>query len=633
MSENITAQELIGYFEDRLQETDRGQSDSSVGETPLFPMIIVFLGETSVQGFMQVADHLFLLWPQYRKDISFMCMEKPVSDPESGELVLSELSADGRKLLDQDQMQKMVSGLYSPGNKFRNKQEIKIYYILNTAAIRDINEYQGWADAVARSGGIFGLNDYEVSNMLFLLLDESIGKGEIAGAVKNDLAECYDDEKKLPAKSVFLLSNRRSGNDICGDWQEHYHMIASLIALSNNSNNLQVAASMFSPTVKTVSYAREEKPTEQIGQIIVTGILDYFAENGGTKKQPVEGELLSEQMGITKEGTIEVLDDYAVKKADAMLPASEQLALFPRKDREDTQNFANMQTDEFNERTMNAWGCFLEKKAALLKESLKEKTDSGKSRMEDLLEKYKALITQNFSIGELLYYAENTSVAAKVFEEKPGMPLQAGTVLDAAKNQLRCLLSAEPDIRELFWNLFFAQCKTAKEFQDAWNNLLETRRAVFFKQDATVEDFYEKKLRGYLDKNGIKLAKAFKRLRSREQLLELLKETVDELIADDELYSYSFERELATRLNGGEQQDAANQYIREKLTTEDAHIYLRTGFAWPAPTISVVMLKKGISLHKYLLGSLGEDTYYYDTGISKAAEAIKVYDIPQNKLV
>ena len=222
MSENMTAQDLIDYFEERLQEIDRTQWDITVGEEPVFPMLIVFMGQASEQGFVHIAENLFRLWPQYQKELRFLFMEKPISAQNYDEAIFSEPVINAKQmvettLLDKSRLQSIVSYMFSPQNNFKNKREMKIYYILDTTDVNDVEEYFRWADAIAISRGFLGLNSYEVSDMMFLLLDESIGKMKIADTVKNSLAKCYDNDEEFPVKSMFLLSNKRSDNAICED--------------------------------------------------------------------------------------------------------------------------------------------------------------------------------------------------------------------------------------------------------------------------------------------------------------------------------------------------------------------------------------------------------------------------------
>lgn len=631
MSENISVQKLMDYFEYRLREIDQTQRDITTGEEPLFPMIIIFLGEASKKGFVRIAENLFRLWPQYQKELRFLYMENFISDSGACELEFSEclFENDGLKNInpiDENQVLKIVSYMFSPQNHFKNKRELKIYYILDTTAINDMQEHSVWMEAISKSRDILGLHSYEISDLLLLLLDESVGR-EIAGKIKNTFVKCYDDEG-FPVKSVFLLSNRRGDNAICNDWQEHYHMMASLIALSNNSRGQAVTA-MFSSGVKTVSYAREEKPSDQIGQVVVTELLDYLTQNGDTKKQFVEETFLLERCGFTKGRTIKVLDDYIESVVGGILPSYEQMEVFPRKNMRYIENALEMFSDEFNEETMGAWNCYLEKKADVLKEKIR----NDKNITENVIKCYKNMIAENFSVGEMLYLAEKTDVVENLFARFPEISLKTKKVLEAAIEVFQYHLSADSESREQFKNIFLTQCQNVKSFMEAWDYLLRTRREVFSLKDTTLEGFYKKRLMGYFDKNRVVLMNAFNKLRGKEELWEFLKKIIDDMIDSDELYSAPFEEELATRLNGGEQQNAANQYIRQKLAEEDVYIYLQTNFGLPEPIFSTVMLKKGISLHDYLEDSLAEDTYYYDTGISKAAEAIKIYEISKENLI
>lgn len=88
---------------------------------------------------------------------------------------------------------------------------------------------------------------------------------------------------------------------------------------------------IFCNSVLTASYAREEKPISQIGQVVVGNLLLSLAENTPhTDPKLMDDPKLAEKLGLTKNGTFTILDQYAQANLYALLPSDEQLELFPK---------------------------------------------------------------------------------------------------------------------------------------------------------------------------------------------------------------------------------------------------------------------------------------------------------------
>ncbi len=159
--------------------------------------------------------------------------------------------------------------------------------------------------------------------MLCLLLNENLTRQKTAAKIRNYLSCFYTNEElRKTVNNVLLLSNRRNDNAILEDWEMGYKIISATIALSNNEET-RITTNIFCNSVLTASYAREEKT-------------DFANRTGSSRKPPavsgrkhapyrskklMDDPKLAEKLGLTKNGTFTILDQYAQANLYALLPS------------------------------------------------------------------------------------------------------------------------------------------------------------------------------------------------------------------------------------------------------------------------------------------------------------------------
>lgn len=625
---NLTIQNLILHFENRLRQIDRHTLGNTAGKEPQFPMLVVFLGDEAIKGFPSVASNLFEIWPQYQRELQFVGVDNKGNSVGYVQLTIEDNEAQESQIAS-DEVSNIVTSLFGIKNHFQDRSKLFVYFILDTTSCRSAEEFSAWIDIMQQTKNTFGIESLDMLDMLMVLLNENFSRKSIASQIKNKICAYYDDPKLLSnCKSIFLLSNKRSDHAILEDWNICHRIASSIIALSNNSD-ANVSTSLFSKSVLTASYAREEKPSEKIGQVIVTELIDEMAKSFVHRELNLfEDDSISERLGLTKDGTIIILDNYAQSTLVPLLPSPSQLMLFPRASMDEYDDVSQLSARDFNSLTMNSWDSYLSQVAR----QAQEKVNMDSKIRQNWRKEYLSFLCTKFSTDELIYLSDHIDDVRELISRKRE-PSQEMQVLSAAKSRLKYMLSSDPKLIDIFISAIKEQGEHAREFFIAWRGLLQSRQNIFAIRDDNITAFYEKKVRNYFDHHGHELAEEFKRIQDFESLKLFLEGTLDKIVDSDSIFSAPFEEELERRLREEALPTDAKQYIRQKLTGEDVRTYLQVNFNFGQPVLSSILIKVGTSLYKNLYNNLAPTTYYYNTGCGNAAEATVVYEVSKENLI
>lgn len=625
----LTVRNLIQYYSHQIRQKDRSGSQSIAGKEPHFPMLVVFLGEDAIKGFPGVASDLLDGWPQYQSELLFIGVTK------AGEgLDYSRLTLDGGEThsapIQADEISELASGLFDEENHFQNYSKLLVYYVLNTTDHKDAADFMAWVDTMDAVRQAIGVGSQKIMDMLIVLFNENLARQSIADEIRNKVYEYYDQPALFHnCKSLFLISNKRSDDIILKNWNLCYNLIADLITLSNNSET-RITSAMFDRKVLAASYAREEKPADQIGQVIVTKLIDALAGQVSFGSAHVmKDESISERLGINpKTGTIEILDEYAKSALVKSLPTPEDLQLFPRRSMDYYDALEELSCNEFNNRTMNAWDSYL---ALIVKRASNKVQLDSKLRI-GWRKEYTARLLQEFSLDELMDLGDHMTGVNELFHQGR-QPSRDVPVLSAAKAQLNYMLSSDETLIKIFTEAIAEQGDKARDVMDAWEELVQSKSKVFALHDENLIAFYENLIRNYLDHHGKELVEAFKQIQNIDSMQQLLESTLDKIIESDSIYTASFEQELEARLDEDSLKTNAKQYIRQKLTQNDMKTYLQVNFSMGNPILSAILIKVGTGLYENLHENLSPTTYYYNTGCGNVAEALNVYMVSRENLI
>lgn len=622
----LTIQSLIQYFEDRVHQIDRQNFGDAAGKEPQFPQIVIYLGDDARSAHQTVSASLAQIWPQYQNELKFLWAQA-----KGGALSFAELTCDSAAQavsLSEDGVRQIASSLFGTKMHFCDRSKLLIYYVLDTTSFLSTDDFTMWLPRIGQIKQLLCASSTDVLDMLFLLLNENLVRRKTAAQIRNCLSGFYaQNEIRKSVGNVMLLSNRRSDNAILEEWDICYRILSDAIVLSNNADT-RVALSFFGGAVMAASYAREAKPLAQIGQVVVTALVDELAKAAPPwDPKLLDDPSLPEKLGLTKQGTIAILDQYAQSNLYANLPSEDQLELFPRRDSCAQERMSGLPAREFNEYTMGAWEQYLNNAARDIQEKISLDSDARRTWQTE----YKALLVKNFSKEEIIYLAAHLQ-DVKELMARLRAPSQEAEVLTAAKEQLKYLLSSSEQLKQIFLAALQEQGQASQDFAGQWSGLLKSMRIMHTLRDNNIENFYERKVREFCDWHGSSIRSEFAGMHETEELAAFLTNTLDHIIDSDSIFSAAFEDELESRLNEEPLLTDAKQYIRKKLTGEEV-VYLQTNFSLGDPLLSSILLKVGTPLYNNLYSNLPPATYYYDIGSSNTAEALVIYQVSAENLV
>lgn len=625
MTTSLNMYNLIHHFEERLRQIDRQNFGDEAGKEPQFPQLVIYLGEGASNAHPAISSNLLQTWPQYQDELKFLYVQK-AETPAYFEMPIG--SEQGLPL-SEDDVREIASAMFGTRMHFSDRSKLLVYFILDTTSMQSLDDFVSWLPTIHTVKQLLGSDYTGLLDMLCLLLNENLVRQKTAAYIRNYLSGFYtNNELRKTVSNVLLLSNRRSDNAILEDWEIGCKIISAIIVLSNNDET-RVAKKIFCNSIITASYAREEKPIAQIGQVVVENLLTSLADNiPHTDSKLMEDPKLSEKLGLTKNGTFTILDNYAETNLYTLLPSEDQLELFPRRDANALTEMSMMSANAFNEYTMGAWNQHL----AEIAHAAQEKIAINSTIRQSWSNQYSKKLVSTFNNEEILYLVDHIDDVVELFK-KAKLPAHDAKVLTAAKEQLKYMLSSDETFIQIFVNALRQQGAVASDFARTWVTLLKSRRQIFGIRDANISTFYERKIRNFMDRRGSDICAAFTAIHNIEDLVTFLQDVIGDIINSDEVFSAAFENELESRLSENALPTDAKQYIRKKLTGNGVYSYLQTNFTLGEPVVSSILIKVGTPLYKNLYSNLAPSTYYYNTGSSSAAEALVIYEVSKENLI
>ena len=107
----VTVPGLIHRFEDKVHQFERYQFGESTGKEPYYPMIVSFLGEESMEGYREIAQHLYDIWPSYKNEFLFLGVTEGSCGLDFSELCLVEDEVE-TKAIESEEIGNRVSTLF-----------------------------------------------------------------------------------------------------------------------------------------------------------------------------------------------------------------------------------------------------------------------------------------------------------------------------------------------------------------------------------------------------------------------------------------------------------------------------------------------------------------------------------------
>lgn len=621
MGETLSAQSLMEYVEARLRKKDRPKTEGQ-GKEPHYPLVVVFLGDKSIDAFDDVASALTRLWPQYETNLLYLGVRRS----DHGTECCSISREHGAQALTVDEINIAVNNLFSDKMHFENRQRLLVYYIFNTNQCLSLSDYDFWIKELKTFKGNLHTGTLDISDLLISLLDENFARDSISKQIRNQIREHTGASRLCSAEC--LISNRRQDNTTYGDWRDGYRIAADLIALSNNSDS-SVSSRIFGGGIMTVSYVCEEKPYEGISNVVVRQLLNVLDPISKQNVRAESGRTRAELLGISDEGTLELLDQYVDQSLRAKLPTPEQIELFPRQD-ESNWELAQLHADELNEETLGAWNCYLQ----ILVRRTKEEIEANGSLRDRWQEDYSALLRRNFTNQELILLGEEIEDVKALLRVKR-TPSRGKTPIADGIDQLKYLLSSDENLLSLFEKNIVQKAQEAEELEAAWQTLLDSKAKIHSVKDQKLVSLYTQAVDNYRDNHIDEMREAFHRVRTKSDLDKMLKDLLNDILIKAPIFAANLEQELQERLKLEKVPGDAKQYISSLLTGSNMPVFFNSNFSIGVATLSAILIKKGTPLFYTISENpdLPQGTYFYDIDHSNAVESIQIYSVSEQNLI
>ena len=602
---DFSAKDLISYFAARVRRR-RHFLPGSTMSVPEYPMAVVYLGNAD-KAHEELSRHLFRVWPAYEEELLFLSVR-----PDGEEIAITSLGPDGsRQALTGDDLRRMVTVCFSSEAHFAQKSSLLVYYLLDTTDFKEPSELDNWLRVIKKMKKALAAPQLPV---LTMLLQEDFVHQPVAAGIRSRLAELAD---MLPA--VYLISSQLKDGTLLSDWKEGWHIAANLMLLSNQG--LPRTVSLRSPGFKAVAYAREEKPVEQIAQAVLRCLIIRLGDelHANALPKPLQEEGAAGRLGLTNEGAFQLLDSYGETLMEKL--SADRLSRFPRRRAEEMAVSEQTTGQAFNDLTLGCWKEYLWQMVRETASGMEQWTPGWRRAYRDWL-------FSQFNTSELAALDGRQELIHSMIVQAPSEPGDLPVLVDG-RRWLGKALSAHPVIQNFFLGLIGEMAKEAGAFLSAWQDLVETWQKVIPLADDSISEFYTRKMNHDFDSKGKKWVDELRRIHTQQELEQFLHRIIDELVDGDEIYYAPFEEELAYRLREihGDDGQAAQIYLRDKLTGDNVRLYLPAAFWMGTPLLSAILLQHDTSLHQFLIGSLPENTWYYQTGSSDRAEAMVIYEV------
>lgn len=620
----ITFKELIDYFADCVTRSEDDAAKYIHGEVPQHPPLVFLLGDDE-RSFVGIANNLFGLWPQYKNKLRFVGAS--ICDGEVCHRWLR-FDAGGSVVsvgIDQGQLAEVFEELFADADPFAKMAMAHVYYIVDTTSIDTFEAFESLMQLIPLYKRTFDDCGFRLRDSLVVLLKSDMRRRPVARRIRAYLAGFETGDCGIDCNSVLVLSSHRNDGVLLRSWSKCYR-IASLFMALSNSKNETTNSMLFQRRVLTASYAAVKKPVHAIGQVVVDDILRKLDTCVNVIPYDLfEEDEIDAKLGVTRDGTFEVIDAGADLSLRHIVPTEDELALFPR-NRISGVDVSRITYRDFDALSMGALSTYLEQR----RKRLLVEDERQRRRWKD---SYGTLLRRNFSIDELIYLGAHLEDVRNRLAS-PDSREVIGGVRAGAFDKLKITMARDPQVIDLFVEQVRCEAKRAGDFRSMWRRLLDSLLDVPDVDDEALKEFYQQRADAFIDElqYGNDLGRQFSSQPNVDALRTFLYGVVDRLIDSDKVFTDSFEKELQKRLDSAEEGADVNNWIYQHLTRENLHTYLQVNFALGAPIAKAVFLEGESELKTRLCAFMPVDTQFYHTGNNRFVEALNIYAVDGENL-
>lgn len=613
--------DLVQFFEEKMKENNQSRSGTAQ-HTLHYPMLIIYLGEDAKSAHKSIYNDLGVIWPYYKDKLCFL----QVTMSEDGDHQYCWIEKQIEEKIENNDLMSKITNLFildedAPVGDYGS---ILLYYVLDTTNVKDgaqFNDYMNLMEQVNRQ-----LEDKSVqyADLLMLLFNEDHSKRQVSAQIREQIRQNHMN------RSMIIMSNQLDNKAILKPWSHYryYQIIAKLIALSNNPETFHgnyMTKAFFRKNVMTIGYTIEKKPSKSIGKIAVKYLLELMDGINKENVSVINLENMKTRMGITKNGTLSLLDQYIDENLSELVPDEKEREFLPRI-QETNNKIGDMTFEKADEYTFGTWSFLLAQKT---KDIVEKITREVQSKWES---QYKVILN-DFTAEELIYLEQHIEDVKSWL--CPNAIPRTDNAIQVAGAILKAELSGNETIKNILLNEMMEKGKEAKRFTTQLQELLDAR-TVIWEQDQDLSDFYRIKLQHSFFDHGEKMEEWKNKLSTVKdwgKLEEILKKMLNQILESDPIFYVAFEDELQARIDNKKSGGDAKILISNKLNEETINKYLCVTFALKKPVLSAILMRKKTSLYHILCEKFDNSTtYYYDTGDSTSAEKIVLYELEEANL-
>ena len=557
--------ELINQSVDFLNQYNRNVISTNNSNNPT---LVIGLGEKTRDAIIEVRKALECNWSN-AMHLEFLQLNG--SDGETGSIRRFRSLEEHEQLVDSGiadsdryewieapgdfvtEAEKAQIRMLEKKNSFAETNAIKIDFILNATEKDAESYYELFKQYRIES-------NHKMFKTLFLLLSQKNLDHALEHSEK--MLQKVQRDTDLNNCCVYVLSDELSDGSMLPESElvTNYRLIADLIFLGSDRENLSSGKIVLESGVKLASYTIFSKPIDQIGEVTIGHCVNliYEEEEKRFSQTNLEIDDIKRRLGINK-STIEIVE-IEWKKFCKKLPSAGEnpIDCFPYQEkgslnavRKECKRDMRAGIRLLNQATMGVSDAYLE---------MTYRNSIGNYFIENNIRKRVfEYIKTRFNYFELLRIGKHLNHLKEflMIESKPsyaGNNLEEGYIrlgMDIAKAEF------SREMRHFFCEAIEKLVALAEAFQRNYTELCEQIKVVRSsngEEDASIEKCYRQVVIDYINKQrGNSAEIAFSELfdveHDRKDIIRSLYNLYVELVKSVEIYSFDFEKELQFRMD------------------------------------------------------------------------------------
>jgi hypothetical protein len=550
-----TLEEFIRNSIDLLQNKDISSINFS---RPFYPTCVFYFGNQSNLYHRELKEDIQQGWGRSTDFISFYSIE------DADTLIITDMISGS--IVTVDQIRKQITNTLTAQDVFENMTQLALYCIIDTTYISTEEEFRSWYfmyNHVKETLGVATLS------MLMVILNESLQYTSLSQGVKKKILDFYLDPNvggvnQHLYNAVFVFGNRlKNGAFVKVNPTEseysNYNLFADVILLTNTrgedySLRKERLYGRDKPAL-TAAYGYVQKPMEEIVMITLGIVLKNLKSL--IPKQSFNDETLRKALKIDR-STSEIYEQFYAD-IKGMLPSNEFLQWLPGKAGTDST------FDELNKASSGCLQVYLEQNhVAIMEDELRNRNEYITAEVLHYLEEEftaaQLINGVSFEIRQSIYdKAEIAYATPGQFTVEIGIELTVKKIIASAlRKQIDQVLTEAIQKAATCMELFGQLC-TEHDKRSAIGEEGSRRNLIAF--------YGERLQRYYNDQRKLNslFSKVLKIRNTKSEMLQILLKEIETIFTGDEVYRYSFSKELVERLGSGDTKTRAQEFIGQEL--------------------------------------------------------------------